>query len=459
VLLVDDDRLLCDTLSAGLRSRGYDARYVTSGEAALEQLAGANIDVVVTDLTMEGMDGLAVCDWIVQNRANVPVILLTAFGNFERAVGAIRVGAYDFISKPVKIDVLAMAVGRAASHRALRTEVKVLRSQLRESGAREGIVGESAPMRHVYGVLDRVADTDTTVLLTGESGTGKEVVARAIHRRSRRGEGPFIAVNCAATPATLLESELFGHARGAFTDARDKRDGLLVQADGGTLLLDELGDMPIELQPKLLRVLQDRCVRPLGARSEIEVDVRIIASTNRDLELAMEERRFREDLYFRISVVQIELPPLRARQADILPLAQHFLRQFAERLGRPVTGLSPAAAEKLLAYAWPGNVRELRNAIERAVTLTHLDVLSVEDLPEKVRTYHRSHVVVAAEDPTELVSLEELERRYVQRVLAAVGGNKAAAARVLGIERKTLYRKFEQWQRVDGLPSGKMRPG
>lgn len=459
MLLVDDDRLLGDTLATGLRSRGYDARPVTSGEAALAELSNANIDVVVTDIAMGGMDGLAVCHWIVQNRADVPVILLTAFGNFERAVAAIRVGAYDFISKPVKLDVLAMAVARAASHRALRSEVNVLRTQLVESGPREGIIGESAQMRRVYGVLDRVADTDTTVLLTGESGTGKEVVARAIHRQSRRRDGPFIAINCAATPAALLESELFGHARGAFTDAKDKHDGLLVQAHGGTLLLDEIGDMPLDLQPKLLRVLQERTVRPLGGRTEIAVDVRIIASTNRDLEVAMDERRFREDLYFRISVVHVELPPLRAREADILPLAQRFLQQFAERLARPVTGLSPAAAEKLLAYAWPGNVRELRNAIERAVALTRFDVLAVEDLPEKVRSYQPSHVVVAGDDPTELVSLEELEKRYMQRVLVAVGGNKAAAARILGIERKTLYRKFEQWQRTEEPASKKPHSG
>jgi two-component system, NtrC family, response regulator AtoC len=267
-------------------------------------------------------------------------------------------------------------------------------------------------------------------------------VARVIHKKSGR-SGPFVAVNCAAMPETLLESELFGHSRGAFTDAKDARPGLFMEANGGTLLLDEIGDMPIGLQPKLLRVLQERRVRPVGGRSEHAVDVRIIAATNRDLETAVEEGRFREDLFFRINVVHIELPPLRSRTADILPLAQHFLEQLAPRVAKDARSLTPAAAEKLLSYSWPGNVRELQNCIERAVTLTRFDHVGVEDLPEKIRSHRASHVLVIADDPTELVTLEEVERRYILRVLDAVGGNKTAASRILGIERKTLYRKLE----------------
>jgi two-component system response regulator HydG len=246
-------------------------------------------------------------------------------------------------------------------------------------------------------------------------------------------------------PETLLENELFGHARGAFTDAREARSGLFVQARGGTLFLDEVGDMPLTLQPKILRVLQERTVRPLGSSAEVPVDVRVVAATNRDLEGAIEERRFREDLYFRLNVINVPLPPLRSRAGDVLPLAQHYLSVYASRASKAMKGIAPAAAEKLSAYAWPGNVRELQNCIERAVALARFDEVVVDDLPEKIRSYRSSHVLVAADDPAELVPMEEVERRYVARVLEAVAGNKAAAARILGIERKTLYRKLERW--------------
>jgi two-component system response regulator HydG len=246
-------------------------------------------------------------------------------------------------------------------------------------------------------------------------------------------------------PEPLLESELFGHVRGAFTDARESRPGLLAQARGGTLFLDEVGDMPLGLQPKLLRVLQERQVRPVGGSTEIPIDIRVVAATNRDLESAVEAKRFREDLYFRLNVIQVALPPLRSRAADVLPLAQHFLEGFAKRAGKAVTGIAPPAAVKLAAYAWPGNVRELQNSMERAVTLARFDQVIVEDLPEKIRDYRSSHVLVVSDDPADLVPMEEMERRYFLRVLEAVAGNKAAAARILGIERKTLYRKFERW--------------
>jgi two-component system response regulator HydG len=275
------------------------------------------------------------------------------------------------------------------------------------------------------------------------------VVANALHRRGKRRNGPFVAINCAAMPEALLESELFGHARGAFTDARTARTGLFVEADGGTLLLDEIGDLPLALQPKLLRALQERVVRPVGGSEEIPFDVRLIATTHRDLDTAVEEGRFREDLYFRINVIHIAIPPLRARGTDVLLLAQHFLAHYAAQTGKRVTGLSPAAAERLMAYGWPGNVRELRNCIERAVALTQYEQIVVDDLPEKIQAYRRSHVLVASDDPPELVSLEEVERRYVSRVMEAVGGNKTLAAQVLGIGRKTLYRKLEQFGAAD----------
>ncbi len=282
------------------------------------------------------------------------------------------------------------------------------------------------------------------MLVTGESGTGKELVAKALHARSARSDGPFVAINCAAMPESLLESELFGHVRGAFTDARVARPGLFVKATGGTLLLDEIGEMPAGMQAKLLRALQERTVRPVGGDQEQPFDARIIAATNRDLETEVEERRFREDLFYRINVVRIHVPPLRARGSDILLLAQHFLERYAAQSRRPVVGMTSAAADKLLSYGWPGNVRELQNCIERAVALAQFDHVGLDDLPEKIRDYKTARIDVESNDPAELLPMEEVERRYIAKVLDAVGGNKTLAAQVLGFDRRTLYRKLER---------------
>ena len=451
VLLVDDDRTLAETLALGLGKRGYEARVATSAEAAFARALAEDIDVVVTDLRMPGGDGISLCDRIAANRPDLPVVVMTGFGSLEAAVAAIRAGAYDFISKPVQLDVLALAIDRAARTRALTDEVKRLRSDVARPSS-DDLVGNSAAMRKVQDLVARVADAEVSVLVTGESGTGKEVIAQALHRGSRRARGPFVAVNCSAMPEALLESELFGHVRGAFTDAREARTGLFAQAKGGTLFLDEIGDMPLTLQPKLLRALQERKVRPVGASSEVPIDVRILAATNRDLEAAIEEKRFREDLFFRLNVIQIALPPLRSRAGDVLPLAHHFLALFARRSGRAVTGIAQPAAEKIASYSWPGNVRELQNCMERAVTLARFEQIIVEDLPEKIRAYRSSHVLVTSDDPAELVPMEEVERRYIFRVLESVGGNKAAAARILGFERKTLYRKLERWEGTPVAP-------
>jgi DNA-binding NtrC family response regulator len=445
ILLVDDDAQMTSTLALGLSQRGYRVTTASSAEAALERLDAEELDVVVTDLNMPGLGGIELSSRISDAHPELPVIVLTAFGSFESVVAAIRSGAYDFLSKPIRIDVLTIAVERAAQHTALHREVRRLRSEIIHGGARlEGLTANSAAMRGVLDLVSRVAATPTSILITGESGTGKELLARAIHERSGRA-GSFVAINCAAMPETLLESELFGHARGAFTDAREARVGLFTEANGGTLLLDEIGDMPLGLQPKLLRVLQERRVRPLGARGEHAVDVRIIAATHRDLEELVDEGRFREDLYFRLNVVHLHLPPLRERTADVLPLAQRFLSEFAARAGKAVHGLSSKAAERLLAYDWPGNVRELSNCCERAVALTRFDEVSVADLPDRIRSHTPTQVIVAADAPSDFVTLEEVEKRYVLRVLEAYRGNKAAAARQLGIERKTLYRKLEAW--------------
>ena len=445
ILIVDDEQSMCEALEAGLTPKGFEIRWTTSAAEAIDQLGAAEVDVVLTDLNMRGMNGLELCERVVANRPDVPVVVITAFGSFETAVAAIRAGAYDFVTKPVKTDALALALERAVQHRALRAEVKRLRQQIAEANRFADVLGGSDEMRKVHALLDRIVDSDASVLITGESGTGKEVVAQALHRRSRRSQGPFVAINCAAMPEALLESELFGHARGAFTDARAARTGLLVQANAGTLLLDEIGDMPLTLQPKLLRALQERVVRPVGGDQEVAFDARVIATTNRDLEAAIEDGRFREDLFFRINVIHIAMPPLRARGSDVLLLAQHFLVQFATHADKHVTGLSPAAAKSLIEYRWPGNVRELRNCMERAVALTQFEQITVDDLPEKIRAYRPSHVVVASDDPSELVPLEEVERRYILRVVESVGDNKTLAAQVLGIGRKTLYRKLEQY--------------
>jgi two-component system response regulator HydG len=408
-------------------------------------LQDQQFDVVLTDLKMPGVDGIQLCERIVANRPDIPVVVMTAFGSLETAVQAIRAGAYDFITKPVEMDMLALTLQRVADHRALQEKVKLLSEAVERTQRFDEILGASPSMQKLFDQLARIADSETSVLVTGESGTGKEMVAAAIHNKSRRAAAPFVAVNCAALPEALMESELFGHAKGAFTDARADRKGLFLQAEGGTLFLDEIGDLPLPMQAKLLRALEERQLRPVGGDHEVPFDVRLITATNRDLETAVEEQRFREDLFFRVNVIQIDLPPLRARGTDILLLAQHFIELFTARSGKQITGMSEAVAEKLLAYSWPGNIRELRNAVEHAVALARYDKLAVEDLPEKIRAYSGRSVVLAGDNPTELVPIEEVERRYILHVLEAVGGNKTLAARTLGLDRKTLYRKLSQY--------------
>ena len=399
VLVVDDDQTLCETLQAGLDRRSFQVTWRTRADEGLDLLETEDFDVVVTDLAMRGIGGIELCQRIVAKRRDLPVVVLTAFGSLDTAVSAMRAGAYDFISKPVQLDVLAITLGRAVQHRSLHEEVRRLRLEVGRGPRLDDVIGESPSMQKVYALVNRVATSDASVLITGESGTGKEVIARALHRMSERKGGPFVGINCAAMPEALLESELFGHARGAFTDAKDSHAGLFVQARQGTVFLDEIGDMPLGLQPKLLRVLQERTVRPVGANAEVRVDARIITATNRDLESAIEDKRFREDLYFRINVIHVELPPLRGRPGDILPLAAHFIAQFSRRANKDVRSISPAAAEKLVSYTWPGNVRELQNCIERAVALALYDELTVDDLPDKIRNFRSSHVVVAATTP------------------------------------------------------------
>lgn len=445
ILIVDDEQSMCELISTDLRLRNMDSSWCTSANDALSKLREEKFEVVLTDLKMPGTDGLQLCRQINDNRPDIPVIVMTAFGSMETAVAAIRAGAYDFVTKPIEMDLLALTLERAHKHSHLQQQVKVLSAAVERAGRFGEMLGDSPVMQSLYDQLERIADSEASVLITGESGTGKELVARSIHEKSRRANKPFVAVNCAALSETLLESELFGHAKGAFTDAKTERKGLFLEADGGTLLLDEMGEMPVAMQVKLLRALEENSVRPVGSDKEVPFDVRILTATNRDLDTAVAEQRFREDLFYRINVIQIELPPLRARGTDILMLSQHYIEQFSARSSKEVVGISEPAAEKLLSYTWPGNIRELRNVMERGVALTRFDKLAVDDLPKKIQNYQSSQVYIGGSDPTEMVPMEEIERRYILHVLETVGQNKTLAARVLGLDRKTLYRKLKQY--------------
>jgi two-component system response regulator HydG len=418
----------------------------TETRTALHRLSNGEYDCVLTDLALEGdQTGLDVCRQVLDLHPELPVVVLTAFGSLESAIGAIRAGAYDFVTKPVDMESLGLVVDRAVKFSGLKREVRRLRTTNSSAPPSAiGMIGESVAMQNVADLIDRVAQSEASVLITGESGTGKELVANAIHERSGR-RGRFVPINCAAVPETLLESELFGHLKGAFTDAKAPKKGLFVDADGGTVFLDEIGELPLSMQPKLLRALQEHCVRPVGSTTEVPFDARVITATNRDLDSEVAEGRFREDLFYRVNVVRIELPPLRARGNDVLLLAQHFLEKMAKRSGKSVVGLVPDAAEKLLSYPFPGNVRELENAMERAVALARYDKISVDDLPERIREHSSTRLVVPTDDPAHLLTMDEIEQRYICKVLELTGGNKTQAAKTLGFDRRTLYRKMERY--------------
>ncbi len=447
ILVVDDDQEMCELAQTDLTRRGYSVSWYTSADRALNALDSSDFSVLLVDIHMEEMSGLEMCRAALAKRPDLVVMVMTGFGSLEHAVGAMRAGAYDFITKPISMDTLALALDRGIRQRNLQEELKRLR---RRVGSQElpNIVSGSPAMQRITDVVNRVANSDAAVLITGESGTGKELVARALHERSGR-TGPFLAINCAAIPENLLESELFGYVRGAFTDARTARSGLFVESNQGTLFLDEIGEMPVGMQAKILRALQERSVRPVGSSQEVSFDSRIITATNLDLEGEVEERRFREDLYYRINVVRIEMPPLRARGNDILLLAQFFLERAAKRSGTTPIRLGRAFAEQLINYAWPGNVRELENCIERVVALSRYDETTVEDLPPKIRDHRPSEVVTISDDPNDLPSMAVVEERYLRKVLAAVGGNKTLAAKVLKFDRRTLYRKLSRLGVID----------
>jgi two-component system response regulator AtoC len=437
LLVADDDAVARDLLVEVLTREGYQVRAASGGQACVRIAETEPVDLALVDLRMADLDGLDVLARLSALQPPVPVLILTAFATVDTAIQAIRAGAYDYLSKPFRIEEIKLAVRRALEVQRLERENLQYRQELRDRYRVENLVGHSASMVAIYRTIARVAPLDTTVLIQGETGTGKELVARAIHYASPRAHRPFTVVDCAALPEALVESELFGHEKGAFTGATQSRRGLLEAAAGSTCLLDEVGELSPPLQARLLRVLQERVVRRVGGNEPIPVDVRIIAATNRDLRKQVDEGRFREDLYYRLNVVTIQVPPLRERPEDIPLLAQHFLQRSAAATGKAVVGFTREALDRLAAYPWPGNVRELEHVVERAVILTTSTQLTPEDLPPELRP---AAPAPPAAPPGRRLTLEELKRWYVEQVLAETGGNKARAAEILGIDRRTLYR-------------------
>ena len=440
ILVVDDEvpaRNLCTDVAvqAGLR-----VRTVATTEQALEELEQYPVDIVVTDLKVPELGGLELLKRIRASHPHVAVIVLTQYGTIETAVEATRLGAVDYVTKPFHVDELRAKLDRLVHALELDQENRILREQLRTRPGFGGLVGVSPKMQRVYKLLEKVSEHNYPVLILGESGTGKELVARSMHYSGPRRQKPFVPVDCSALVPTLIESELFGYVKGAFTGALHTKQGLLEVADEGTLFLDEIGDLPVDLQAKLLRALQEKEIKPVGATERIHINVRIISATNRDLETAIRTGTFRQDLYFRLNVVQIKLPPLRERKSDIPLLVNFFLERFSDPQ-RPVRTISEDAMRRLMAYDWPGNVRELENAIERAVALGSGPILHVGDLPSNLQYTS----VERLPENDELVPLEELERRAIFRALRETGGDKLAAARLLGIGKTTLYRKLKQY--------------
>jgi len=432
-----------------LEGEAYAVVGASRGAEAISQLRSGEFDVVLTDLRLPDVDGMEVLRATRETQRGVPVILFTAFGSIETAIQAIRQGAYDYVTKPFPLEEISLLVSRALEDRRLRAENISLRRELEGRYRFENLLGKSPAMQAVFALIGQAAPGDANVLITGESGTGKELVAKALHYNSPRAERPFVPVNCAAIPASLLESELFGHVKGAFTGAVKARRGLFREAEGGTLFLDEIGDMAPELQAKLLRAIEDRVVRPVGSDETISVDLRLMASTNKDLLARIREGLFREDLYYRLAVIPIQLPPLRERREDIPLLAEHFLRRAAAASGKAIRGFTPEAMAALLRHPWPGNVRELENVVERAVTLAVADQIPAQALllDASATPAPAALLAQAARRPT----LEELTAEYVSLVLREAGGDKAKAAEILGVSKRTLYRWEKQVETSDSV--------
>jgi len=436
ILVVDDEHLIRWSLEQNLKKQGYEVVTAASGEDALKLLKDDIPDLMLLDIQLPGIDGLAVLERVKEMEEEIIVIMVTALGVLETAVKAMRMGAYDYINKPFNLDELAIVIKKALETGELKREVAHLRSEQSRKYGTGGIIGRSRHMQNVLAMVEKVAKSDAgTILIQGESGTGKELIAKAIHYQSGRAERPFMAINCAAVPETLLESELMGHERGAFTDAKVQKKGLLEMADGGTLFLDEIGDMAPGMQAKLLRVLEDRSFRRVGGIKDIQVDVRIISATNKDLLQAIEEKVFRADLYYRIQVIPIHLPALRERRDDIMPLVEHFIAHFNREFGKSVKGVSKMAEKFLTEYAWPGNIRELRNIIERAIILENEETLLLEHLPQELvaKTGGSSVGPFSVHLPEEGIDIEDVERELIRQALETSEGNQSKAAKKLNL--------------------------
>ena len=463
ILVVDDDQSLREFLAITLSREGFEVETAASGPAALEKVAEVPIDLALVDLKMPGMDGLETLRRLKEANETISVVIVTAFSTTTTAIQALKEGAYDYLIKPFKVDELKLVVQKALEERRLRWENLRLRREIELRYTLGNMVGKSARMQEVFSTISRVAESRATILLTGESGTGKTLLAKTIHFNSSRKDAPFVAVNCAAIPHELMESELFGHVKGAFTGAIATKPGLFEAAEGGTLLLDEISEMPTTLQAKLLRALEDREIRPVGSTKAVHVDVRIIAATNRDLTQAMQQNAFREDLYYRLNVIAVGLPPLRERREEIPLLVNYFLQKFAEASGRPAKLVSPDAMAALEAFAWPGNVRELENVIERAVTLEAGAVIRVDSLPDSIRG-GQTQELYRIEFPPDGLDLdglmERIERDLMRRALQRAGGIQSRAAQLLGTSfRSFRYRlqKYGMGEAVDqagGVPTG-----
>jgi DNA-binding NtrC family response regulator len=441
ILVVDDEKQMRDLLAKVLERKGYQVSACGDGAEALALLEREPADLVVTDVRMPGLNGMEALRAIKELNPDIVVIIMTAFGSIDQAVQAVKDGAYDYINKPFKIDEILLTIEKALEERHLRHEVSTLRQELRTRYHFENLIGKSRAMQEIFGLIEQVAGSRSTVMVYGKSGTGKELVAKAIHYNSPRSSKAFVAVNCAAIPAELLESELFGHEKGAFTGAIATKVGKFELATGGTLFLDEIGHMRLDLQAKILRALQEREIERVGGTRTIKIDVRVLAATNRDLKKAIEEGTFREDLYYRLNVVPITLPDLKDRQEDVPLLANHFVQKFAPESNPAIREISKEAMAILMSHTWPGNVRELENVIERAVTLGHGPAVQPGDLPA-----HLAGGTNPVERAlTKEATLEDLEKDYIAMILRRTKGHQIRAASILGIDRRTLYRKIRRY--------------